>query len=479
MYQKSLSMLAACGALAGLPASPAHAANNDLQALRAEIAQLRAAYEQRINALEARLAQAETKADDARTVAQKTAAEQTDVQQAIAQQASVRQAAAPIQSNRFNPEMSLILMGSYNNLKKDPEAYQINGFVPTLGEVEPGARGFSLGESELVLSANIDPNWRGTGILALAPEGGVDMENAYFESLGLGNGFSLKGGRFYSGIGYLNEQHSHAWDFADMPLAYKAFLGNQLADDGLQVRWLAPTDLFLEFGAEVGRGRTFPGADNNKNGISQGAVFAHLGGDAGISNAWRVGLSWLGSSPKDRAYEDTDSLGNLASNSFSGRSRMWVADGVWKWAPEGNSTVRHFKLQGEYFQRREKGTLASDSPICGGACAGRYDSDQSGWYLQGVYQFMPHWRVGARHDALDSGTVNIGLVDSGLLMPADFPQLLARDPKRNTLMLDYSPSEYSRFRLQWARDDSGLGATDNQLFLQYIFSLGAHGAHAF
>jgi hypothetical protein len=402
--------------------------------------------------------------------------------QTVAQQAVTQQpAAAPTQSNSFNPEMSMILQGSYNNLKQDPNAYQITGFVPTLGEVSPGARGFSLGESELVLSANIDPNWRGTAILALAPEGGVDMENATFESLGLGNGLSLKGGRFFSGIGYMNEQHSHAWDFTDAPLAYKAFLGNQLGEDGVQVRWLAPTDLFLEFGAEAGRGRTFPGANNNKNGVSQGAVFAHLGGDVGISNAWRVGLSWLGSSPKDRSYDDVDSLDAAVVNRFSGKSRTWVADGIWKWAPDGNSTVRNFKLQGEYFKRRENGTLASNSAAgaCANDCAASYDSDQSGWYVQGVYQFMPRWRIGLRHDALKSGTVNIGLIDSGMLNFADFPQLAAHDPKRNTAMLDYSPSEFTRFRLQFARDKSGLGATDNQLFLQYIFSLGTHGAHAF
>jgi hypothetical protein len=474
MYRASLSVLAASGVLASLPAQ---AADNDLKALREEIAQMRQAYEQRINALEARLIKAESTADSAQTAARQAAVQQTSVQQALAaQQPMLQQAAAPTQSNSFNPEMSMILQGSYNNMKQDPNAYQITGFVPTLGEVSPGARGFSLGESELVLSANIDPNWRGTAILALAPEGGVDLENAYFESLGLGNGFSFKGGRFFSGIGYMNEQHSHAWDFADAPLAYKAFLGNQLGDDGVQVRWLAPTDLFLEFGAEAGRGRTFPGADNNKNGVSQGAVFAHLGGDAGISNAWRVGLSWLGSSPKERSFDDVDSTGNPVTNRFSGKSRMWVADGIWKWSPDGNRTVNNFKLQGEYFKRREDGALASSA--CG-VCAADYNSDQSGWYVQGVYQFMPHWRLGLRHDALKSGTVNIGLVNNGMLSANDFPQLAAHNPKRNTAMLDYSPSEFTRFRLQFARDDSGIGATDNQLFLQYIFSLGAHGAHSF
>jgi hypothetical protein len=52
-------------------------------------------------------------------------------------------------------------------------------------------------------------------------------------------------------------------------------------------------------------------------------------------------------------------------------------------------------------------------------------------------------------------------------------------------MLDWNPSEFSRIRLQFNRDQSrqdpgtGSAITDNQLFLQYIFSLGAHGAHRF
>ena len=453
--------------LIALPLLSSAASDPDLKALRDEIAQMKQNYEQRINALESRLTQAETKARDAQAAA-------ATAQQAVAQQAP----AAPTQSNSFNPEVSMILQGSYNNLKQDPNAYQIAGFIPTLGGVGPGTRGFSLGESELTISANVDPDWRAVAIASLKPDGGVDMENAFFQSIGLGNGLSFKGGRFFSGIGYMNEQHAHAWDFADAPLAYKAFLGNQLGDDGVQLRWLAPTSMFLEFGAEAGRGRSFPGADNNKNGVSQGALFAHLGDDVGVSNAWRLGLSLLGSSPGNRTYQDVDSSTATVHNSFSGKSRLLVADGIWKWSPDGNSTVTNFKLQGEYFRRRENGSLATDSLLCGG-CAGSYASTQNGWYLQGVYQFMPYWRVGVRRDELNYGTVNIGLVNSGALSAADFPLLAAHDPTRNTAMLDYSPSEFTRFRLQWAHDNSGLGAIDNQIFLQYIFSLGTHGAHQF
>ena len=454
--------------LIALPSLSSAAVDPDLKALRDEIAQMKQSYEQHINALESRLAQAEAKVGDAQATA-------TKAQQAVAQQAAT---AAPTQSNSFNPEVSMVLQGSYNNLKQNPNAYQIAGFIPTLGGVGPGTRGFSLGESELTISANVDPDWRAVAVASLKPEGGVDMENAFFQSIGLGNGLSLKGGRFFSGVGYMNEQHAHAWDFADAPLPYKAFLGNQLGDDGVQLKWLAPTDMFLEFGAEAGRGRSFPGADNNKNGVSQGVLFAHLGDDVGVSNAWRVGLSLLGSSPENRTYQDVDSAATSVHNSFSGKSRLLVADGIWKWSPDGNSTVTNFKLQGEYFRRREDGSLATDSLLCGG-CVGNYDSTQNGWYLQGVYQFMPYWRVGLRRDELNYGTVNIGLVNSGALSATDFPLLAAHDPKRNSAMLDYSPSEFTRFRLQWAHDNSGLGATDNQIFLQYIFSLGTHGAHQF
>jgi hypothetical protein len=113
------------------------------------------------------------------------------------------------------------------------------------------------------------------------------------------------------------------------------------------------------------------------------------------------------------------------------------------------------------------------------ALTGDYASRQSGWYAQGVWQFMPQWRVGYRYDQLDSGTTSIGLVDSGALTAADFPVLAGYRPKRHSAMVDWSPSEFSRVRLQLARDYSRQGQPDNQLFLQYIVSLGAHGAHTF
>lgn len=455
MHRTSLLVLAASGVLASLPAA---AAGDDLKVLREEIAQMKQAYEQRIAALETRLAQAETKVGNAETVAR---------------QASVAAERKPAASDAaFNPGISLVLAGTYTRLSQNPENYVIGGFAPTGGEVGPPRRSFGLGESELGISANIDHTLRGQLTLALTPENEAEVEEAFIQSLGLGHGLTLKAGRFLSGIGYLNGQHAHAWDFADAPLAYKAMLGGQLKNDGAQLKWIAPTDLFVELGVEAASGGSFPSTDRNKNGNTLGALFALVGGDTSASGSWRAGLSVLGTSPRDRQYDDVDSLGNDVTNAFSGKSRTWIADVVWK---QDFAHGRGLIVQGEYFRRRETGSLSHDS----GAQEDDYEAQQSGLYAQAVYQFMPRWRVGYRYDRLDSGNPSIGLVDSGALTAADFPLLAAYKPKRNTVMVDYSPSEFSRWRVQFARDQSRPEVTDNQLWLQYVVSLGAHGAHSY
>jgi hypothetical protein len=47
-----------------------------------------------------------------------------------------------------------------------------------------------------------------------------------------------------------------------------------------------------------------------------------------------------------------------------------------------------------------------------------------------------------------------------------------------TAMVDFSNSEFSRFRLQLAEDKSR-PQSDTQFFFQYVVSIGAHGAHQF
>ena len=427
---------------------------SEINALRQELATIRNSYEQRLQALEQRLHAAEAPAPvTAATVAAP-----------VAPAAPAGPGAGG--ANAFNPAISLILSGNYGRTSRDPADYRVTGFsLPTDSELGPG-RGFSLAESELTLSASIDPWLRGQASIALGADNTVSVEEAFVQTTSLGNGLSLKAGRFFSGIGYLNEKHAHTWDFADNPLAYQLFLGNQFADDGLQLRWLAPTDLFLEAGAEVGRGRGFPGNNTSRNGAGASALFVHAGDDVGASHSWRAGLSILNARPVDQSLRTSGALGGSTTSAFSGRSRVWIGDFVWKWAPEGNATRTNFKLQGEYLRSTRDGSSFDPADP---ATAVSDSRAQTGWYLQGVYQFMPRWRAGLRTERLDSGRVTD---------PDRSTQAVYR-PRKDTLMLEFNPSEYSRLRLQLARDRSRFGLPDNQLLLQYQMSLGAHGAHGF
>lgn len=395
----------------------------------------------------------------------------------------------------FNPAMSLILDGKYRNLSQDPETYQIGGFIPASGPDEeghghgagPGERGFGIDESELTISANIDPYFSGYFTLAVTRENEAEVEEAFIQNSGHVPGTTIKFGRFFSGFGYQNEQHPHVWDFVDLPLAYQAFFGSNLIDDGIQLRYLAPTPVFLEFGVEAGSSTNFPGTERNKNGLNGGGAFARLGGDLGTSNSYRVGVSYRKLSALDRVYDDTDTARGEVENAFSGDSKLWGLDFVWKWAPNGDPSTRHFKFQAEYLHREEDGQLTycvnEDPALCaspvGAGTAGSFESKQQGWYAQAVYQFRPRWRAGVRYEQLDSGSVTNALVGTGALTADDFPVLRGNMPKRTSAMVDFSPSEFSRLRVQFARDQARFDESDNQIFVQYIMSLGAHGGHKF
>ncbi len=362
-------------------------------------------------------------------------------------------AANKITSNEFNPAISMILIGTYSQFSNDPESYTISGFA-LAEETGPGEEGFHLGESELSMSANIDDLFYGSFTAALTSENTVEVEEAFIETVGLGGGVTVKAGRFFSGIGYLNQQHAHTWDFVDQPLAYKAMLGNQLSDDGLQIRWLAPTDLFFEIGVEGLRGNGFPAGNAANNGKGTTTLFAHIGGDAGANHSWQAGLSLVNAEANAR---ETGS----PAETFTGDSELAIVDFVWKWTPTGNSKQKYLKLQAEYFSRSEDGTYNSNA----------YDADQDGYYLQAVYKFMPAWRVGIRYDSLSAD--NPGAAFAGTALETQ-----GHDPERWSAMIDWSRTEFSRVRLQINSDDSNPNS-DNQFYLQYTMSLGSHGAHRF
>ena len=367
-----------------LASSAVLAQESDIETLRVAIDELRADYDARIAELERRLAVAEQNAMQAN--------------QAAMQPAVGPSATYATGDSAFNPAIGVVFQGFLN-----------------ANEGEPGdEEGFAVGETELIMNANVDDKFAAYLTAALAFEGGeseLEIEEAWVESTALSAGLGARFGRMFSGIGYLNSKHSHTWDFTDQPLPYQAFLDGRYVDNGVRLSWLAPSDVFIELAGELMQGEGDP------SGLGAHTLFANVGGDVGTDHSWLAGLS--------RLDQDTG-------------QELTVAHLVWKWAPNGNWKHRNFVFQTEYFENRDVET-------------------SEGWYAQAVFQPLPRWRFGARLDALE---------------------IVGDDPKRQSLMVDWSNSEFSRLRLQFTNDQTG--AEDiNEWALQYIHSIGAHGAHTF
>ena len=435
----------------GLPpmAANAQTSGDEVAELRQMIIEMRDDYERRIGELEARLDIAER---DARG-AKRDAGEAFE----LAEETAIQQSSGASAPNTFNPSVGAVLDGGFADVGGGWE--EIPGFQPA-GEIGTGETGFSPGEVEINLKASVDARYFGNVTFALADEDGeveVELEEAWVQATALPAGFTATGGRFFSEAGYLNDFHFHADDFVDRPLPYQAFYGGRYTVDGIRARWVAPTSLLFEVGTELNWGGSFPATGNAETSPGAWTLFTKLGGDVGASNSWQLGLSHVSADAMDRAGgHEGEEEGGL----FTGDSDLTIVDFVWKWAPLGNPSVNSFKVQGEYFRRSENGTFADLA----------YDGDQAGWYLQGVWQFAPLWRVGLRHDMVDADN-GPGLAGTELEDPG-------RSSRRSSVMLDWSPSEFSRLRLQYT-DDQVLEQSDSVWYLQYIMSIGAHGAHQF
>jgi len=468
-------MSAAIVAALSAPMSAFSADSADIAELKRMLLDMKQQHEQQIQALEKRVQKAEARAEAAEEKAQATEGKVVAVEEKV-------QSKPRTGDNSFNPAISMVVQGGYAAYSEDPEGYHLEG-MPLGGEAGLQDEGLALWETELTASANVDNLFYGQATIGLHTHEGeieVDLEEAYIDTLSLPAGLGLRFGRFYSALGYLNEHHTHAWDFADAPLAYRAFLGGQYRDDGIRASWVAPVDaVFLELGAEALRGDSYPGAGNTDDFGSTYNLFAKVGGDVGLNNSWQLGLSHLsadvdGRSAGGHAHEHEGEGGGAV---FSGDSDLTVLDGVWKTALGGE---RALIFQGEYLFRDEDGRVALSEDA--GDALFNYDGEQDGWYLQGIYQFNRQWRAGLRYDRLNADndlrmiSNTTGEDDEEIFEESGY--LSGHDPHRWSAMVDWSPSEFSRLRLQYSRDESRAEA-DDQFFLQYIMTLGAHGAHRF
>ena len=419
----------------------------DTERLQEEIETLRNGYESQISELNEKI----TRIEAGKPITEKLV--------------GVAETSRRIRDNSFNPSIGVILNGKFSDYSE--AGSEMLGFG--IGEEgERGRESLAIDESEINFSANIDDKFYGSVTAAIVREEGsdiVELEEAYVQTLpdfGLPDGLTLKAGRAFWILGYLNEHHSHVDDFTDRPLPYRAYLNKSFNDDGVEVSYILPTGFYTEIGGGAFRGEDFPGGDPSGSSPQSYSAFFRVGGDFGDNHSWRLGGYWLGANANERSSnEDTVT--------FSGDSDLYGADLRYTWAPTGNANESEVILQTEFFQRDEDGVY-DDTNVGTGPVA--FDDNTSGWYAQGVYKFHPQWRIGVRYSELQSADTPVGLVGSAL-------DAAGHDPDSLSVMVDWTNSEFSRLRLQYSHEELSRGGEDDQLILQYIVSLGAHGAHKF
>jgi hypothetical protein len=318
----------------------------------------------------------------------------------------------------------------------------------------------------------VDPYFDLYAVISFS-EDGTEVEEAYAVTRGLPFGFQFKVGKFRSSFGRLNAQHPHAWDFANQPLVYKVFLGDDgLVEKGVQLNWLAPTPFYLLFGAEVLQGENEQSfgtegfevgdvkvGDTKKPNLYVGFVKTSF--DVG-NLSFLTGLSFAtGHSRVNHLYADHP-------HAFAGKTKLYGFDLTAKYMID---SYRYISLQGEYLYRDQKGTkyeydgstLETDE----------LKKKQGGFYTQLVFKSDRRWRAGVQYNLINKNDVKRNGVKVNL--PDDLPAYYA--------MLEYNPTEFSRIRFQVGQNRAffhdGKRETVNEFILQFNFAIGAHGAHPF
>lgn len=361
-------------------------------------------------------------------------------------------------SSLTNPNISLVLntFGYSSNL--DEEELQGRGIPGFTTSGLEQRRGFNLAEAELVIFAPVDPYFNLYATMPVSEEG-AELEEAYVITTALPEGFQLKGGKFKSNFSRLDSQHPHAWDFADISLPYRAFLGEEGlgGETGLQLTWLPALPIYLQFGAEVLQG-------NNELLFGEEAASGPHAYTFFLKGSFEpTGNSTLHAGPYVLVGQ-TRTSAVVEGSELDGESVLYGFEAVWKWQP---APRRGLALQAEYLYLKQDGDLTDQESSAVAALERRQD----GLYVQALVRF-DRWRVGARYDVLEPFADTFE-VDGE-------PQNLGGTPWRATASLEFNPSEFTRIRLQYTNDHSARdGQSNNEWFLQFIFGIGAHAGHAF
>jgi len=358
-----------------------------------------------------------------------------------------------------NPNLSVVFdtFGYSSNLTNDELSNRgISGFT-TQGLDQ--RQGFNVDSAELFFFSPVDPYFNFYANLPVS-ESGIDIEEAYVVTTALPEGWQIKGGKFKSNFSRIDAQHPHAWDFWDIALPYRAFLGSEGlgGEKGVQLTYLPALPIYTIFGAEVLQGENaLLFGQAAEEGPHAFTVFVKSSVDTSDYSTFYFGPSVL--------FGKTDNTNILPNTEVKGNSALYGLEAVWKWKPTSREALT---IQSEYLLLTQSGDTLDPTTH---AVIDPLRRKQDGFSIQGIYR-INRWGIGARYDMLD--------LFHDTFEQGGAQQNFGGKPNRETASLEYNPSEFTRVRLQVSHDKSDpSGRTNDEAILQFNFTVGAHPAHSF
>ena len=362
-----------------------------------------------------------------------------------------------------NPNISLVLDAFYYSSNLKNEELKSRGIPAFTTNGLDRSNGFNLDSAELFIFSPVDPYFN---LYANIPvtENGTSIEEAYVVTTDLPAGWQIKGGKFKSNFSRLDAQHPHAWDFWDIALPYRAFLGDEGlgGEKGVQLTYLPVLPIYTLVGVEVLQGENDLLFGANAEEMPHAfTFFVKSSVDTSDYSTLYFGPSVLFGTTKNANI--VPSVDPTKAAEFSGKSALYGLEAVWKWKPTSREALT---IQSEYLLLTQSGEVTDPAT----ASVDSLQRQQDGFYVQGIYR-KNRWGIGARYDMLDL------LIDT---FKRAGTQQNSGKPWRETASLEYNPSEFTRIRLQASHDRSDpTGRTNDEAILQFNFSVGAHPAHTF
>jgi hypothetical protein len=350
----------------------------------------------------------------------------------------------------------------------NPDISVIGDFVGAAGNPQNRPTpSLEMHESEVGFQEVIDPYSRADFFLTFG-EHGVDLEEGYLTFTALPAGLQLRVGKMRAAFGKVNTLHNHVLPWVDRPLVTQNLVGGEdgIDDAGFSLSRIlpAPKGLFMEGTAQLYRGDSDDVFHANKR--SDLATVEHLRIYRDITDNTNidVGGSWArGRSPFG-----------------AGWNQLYGADLTLRWRPLQRSIYHSFVGRSELIWSRTVTETQFFDPTFTRS-AQNVIRVPFGFYVSGDYQLGRRWFLGARFDRSQRvcGLPTNPLTVDNCVAPFYQPfRSLLRD-NGGSLLMTYWPSEFSQIRGQLRRTHYGEGPWANEFVFQFLFSMGAHGAHPF